>query len=157
MTLVRLFRSVLAALPLALIVGRLEAQSCTSPKTTDDFSVTSPSTLSFSPVAAGDFNTGSIDRTISISFTPRNNTAYAICVRFTTTSTSLGNGKPLSDLLYQPVGGTYTALSTTYQQVAAGSGRTAVQNMSVPFRMLLSWVRDSPFTYGGTVEFYGTH
>jgi hypothetical protein len=156
MTLVRLFGSVLAALPLALLAGRLEAQSCTAPRTTDDFPVTGPTGLSFSPVAAADFNAGSMDRTVSVSFTPQKATAYAICVRFTTTTTSLGNGKPLSDLLYQPVGGTFTPLSNSWQQVAAGSGKTAT-TLNVPFRMLLSWTRDSPFAYGGTVEFYGTH
>ncbi len=156
MTLVRLLRRVLPALLPALLVGRLEAQSCTDPRTTDDFVVTTPTSLGFSPVGVAEFDAGSMDRTISISYTPQKATAHVICVRFTTTTTSLGNGKPLSDLLYQPVGGALTPLSNTWQQVAAGSGKVAT-TLNVPFRMLLSWTRDSPFAYGGTVEFYGTH
>lgn len=152
----RLLRCLLPALLPALLAGRLEAQSCTDPRTNDDFVVTTPTSLAFSPVAAADFDAGSMDRTISISYTPQKATAHVICIRFTTTTLSLGNGKPLSDLLYQPVGGGYVALSNSWQQVAAGSGKTAV-TLNVPFRMLLSWTSDAPFAYGGTVEFYGTH
>lgn len=63
-----------------------------------------------------------------------------------------GYGKPVGDILFRPEGSsTWTALSTTDQVIAQGSGNG---NVTVYFRLRLDYATDLPDNYTADLTFY---
>jgi len=141
-----------------LVASRARAQTTT-------LAITSGSTATFSNPTIADYVTGYIDGptvnfTVTLNGGP-NSTTHTTTVEVCASSTSLGSGKALSNLLWQP-----SDASKPWQAITTGctgainAGRVvgsqsltkgASWSGGVRFRMLLNWT-DTAASYGTPVE-----
>lgn len=111
----------------------------------------STATITFAAPGIMEFDAGSIEHPgITVTVTSRpGNRPWELRIR--ATDTTLGTGKPLSDLEWSVPGVIgWTALSDADVPVLQGAGD---QSVTVLFRMLLGWATDGPGTYGTGLDF----
>jgi len=153
----RLARHTLAACAL-LVTPALRAQTTT-------LAITGGSTATFSNPTIADYVTGYIDGpTISFTVTlngGQNGVTRTTTVEVCASATSLGNGKALSNLLWQPSDASkpWQAITTGCAGAVNAARVVGTQSLAkgaswsggVRFRMLLNWT-DTAASYGTPIE-----
>lgn len=132
---------------------------------TTTLAVTSGSTATFSNPTVADYITGYIDGptvtfTVTLNGGP-NSATHTTTVEVCASSASLGSGKALSNLLWQPTDGSkgWQAITTGCSGAINAARVVGAQSLSkgtswsggVRFRMLLSW-NDTAASYGTPIE-----
>ena len=141
-----------------LVASAVRAQTTT-------LAITSGSTTTFSNPTLADYVAGYIDGpTVNFTVTLNggaNNTSHTTTVEVCATSTSLGSGKALSNLLWQPSDASKPWQAITIGCTGAVNAARVVGSQSltkgtswsggVRFRMLLNWT-DTAASYGTAIE-----
>lgn len=116
---------------------------------------TLPGTVVFNQPTPADFNAGFIGEPAMVLLVwPRNSRkSWQLFVRAASADMG-GYGKPVSDVLWRTDSSSaWTPLTTSYQQIAQGTGTAIVY---LYFRTRLQWALDVAGTYDAPLEF-GTH
>lgn len=111
----------------------------------------STTVVAFATPGMADFDTGWIDHggvTVSVSSRP---TTRAWELQLRATAGTLGQGKPIGELQWRRAGSSvWTPLTQTNAAVIQG---VADQDVTIYFRLLLSWAGDAPGSYSAGLEF----
>jgi hypothetical protein len=111
-----------------------------------------PGTVVFNQPTAVDFNAGFIgEPTMALLVQPRNaKKPWQLFIRAGSADMG-GYGKPVSDVLWRTdPSSAWTSLTTSYQQIAQGTGTVVVY---LYFRTRLQWSQDVAGTYDALLEF----
>lgn len=106
----------------------------------------SPANVTFVTPSVAEFEQGWVTfEGVIVEIDARGNFRWSLEIQATDPDLG-GYGKPVSDLLWRTGGsGAWTPLATSGRVLASGRGSARV---TVDFRVLLSWSRDRPGTYG---------
>lgn len=111
----------------------------------------STTAIVFATPGIADFDAGWIDHggvTVSVQSRPANRPWE---LRLGASTGTLGAGKPIGDLEWRRAGtGTWTPMTQLDTAVLQGTGN---QDVTIYFRLLLSWARDPPGSYSAGLEF----
>jgi hypothetical protein len=110
-----------------------------------------PGVVAFHSPGVPEFDTGWIDHgtvVVAIRSRPPNRSWE---LRIQTADPGLGQGKPVSDLLWRLAGtGPWMPLTGVQTAVVQGIGD---QDVALEFRVLLDWASDGPGTYSANLDF----
>lgn len=135
--------ALIAVVSLFAAVGDGDAQG------TVDVVLTAPA-ITFAPPGLADFDSGWIEHpSVAVAVTSRPG-ARSWALRIRATSPTLGQGKPVSDLQWRTAGSPdWMPMSEIGDMVMQGAGD---QDITLYFRMLLSWADDAPGAYSTGLE-----
>jgi hypothetical protein len=110
-----------------------------------------PTVVAFTSPGVSEFDAGWIDYGgVVVAITSRPPSSLWE-LRIRAVDAGMGQGKPVSDLLWRLAGtGTWTPLTGTQTAVLQGTGN---QNVTLEFRVLLDWASDGPGTYSVGLDF----
>jgi hypothetical protein len=110
-----------------------------------------PTVVAFNPPGVSEFDAGWVDSggvVVAITSRPANSLWE---LRIRAVGTGMGQGKPVSDLLWRVAGtGAWTPLTATQTAVVQGTGN---RNVALEFRVLLDWASDGPGTYSTGLDY----
>jgi hypothetical protein len=110
-----------------------------------------PTVVAFTSPGVSEFDAGWVDHggvVVAITSRPL---ARPWELRIRALDPGLGQGKPVTDLLWRVPGtGAWTPLTGTQTTVVQGTGD---QNITLEFRVLLDWSSDGPGTYSTGLDF----